>query len=457
MTRHTATLNTNLELREGSMSTGNEALTTGGVAVDVPRERLRKVVIAGSVGSIIEYYEFTIYAFLATTLAAVFFPNDNPTAGLLATLAVFAASFLMRPLGGIILGHIGDKFGRKTALALAVIGMGIATLGIGLLPSFAAIGIAAPILLAVLRCVQALAAGGELGGASAYVAETAPDARRGLFASTTQLGVIVGTALGSLVVTILILTLPTEALHSWGWRVPFILSVILTIAAVFYRRKIEESPDFQALEKKDSVSKLPIVTLLTRYPMGILKVATINLVSFAAYYLIFTFMTTYFSLTGTVEPSIAGWAVLVTLILAGISIPIWGSISDRIGRKPVMIGVCVAFVVLAYPLFYLMSLGPVQAVIGIIILGQFEGAYLGVIAAAYSEMFPAKVRASGFSLGFNIAAIVAGGSAPYVATWLLDTTGNNQSPAFFLMAAALISLLALLPIKETAGKPLPID
>jgi MHS family proline/betaine transporter-like MFS transporter len=205
------------------------------------------------------------------------------------------------------------------------------------------------------------------------------------------------------------------------------------------------------------VAKLPLVTLITKYPLGILRVATINLVSFAAYYIVFTFMTTYFGLTGTLDPVAAGWAVFATLVLAGACIPVWGHISDRVGRKPVMIGVCIAFIVLTYPLFLLIGTGPVGAVIGIIVLGQFQGAYTGVIAAAYSEMFPAKVRASGFSLGFNIAAIIAGGSAPFVAAWLLDVTGNDQSPALFVMAAAVISLVFLVPVPETAGKPLPLD
>jgi MFS transporter, MHS family, proline/betaine transporter len=419
--------------------------------------RLRAVVVAGNVGSVIEYFDFTIYAFQAVTLAAVFFPSENPTAALLSTLAVFAASFLMRPIGGLVLGHIGDRFGRKLALTVAVVGMGLATLAIGLTPSYATIGILAPVLLALFRCIQALAAGGELGGAGAYVAETSPMAERGFLTSFTQLGAIAGTALGSLTVTVLALTLTPAQLHDFGWRIPFILSVVLTVAAFLFRRRIEESPDFVRLENRSEVSRLPIVTLLTRHPLAVVRVATINLVSFAAYYLVFTFMTTYFGLTGTLDPVAAGWAVFATLVLAGACIPFWGRVSDRVGRKPVMIGVCIAFIVLTYPMFLLIGSGPVGAVIGIIVLGQFQGAYTGVIAAAYSEMFPATVRASGFSLGFNIAAIIAGGSAPLVAAWLLDATGNDQSPALFVMAAAVVSLLFLLPVKETAGKPLPLD
>lgn len=435
--------------------------TTPSEGADRPRlagRPLRRVLIAAGVGSVIEYYDFGVYAFLATTLAVVFFPAQDPATALLSTLAIFASAFVMRPIGGVVIGHIGDHFGRKAGLATAVIMMAVCTAAIGLIPSHASIGIAAPILLVLLRCGQGFAAGGELGGASSYVAESVADDRRGLFSSIPQLGCLAGTALGSLTVAVLTLLLTAEQMQDWGWRVPFLFSVVLSVAAVLFRRKMTESPDFESLEAGEAIRKLPVLEALKNHPWAIASVFGINLVSFAAFYLIFTYMTTYFEVVDVMSARSASWAVVVTQILAAFSIPFWGHISDRIGRKPVLVGVCVANIVFAIPMFALIGSGNTElALVCLVVLGQFEGAYLGVISSCYCEMFPASVRASGFNLGFNLSAIIAGGAAPYIATWLIERTGDDKSPAYFLTAAAALSLLTVWKIKETAGKPLPLD
>lgn len=417
---------------------------------------LRRVLIAAGAGSVIEYYDFGVYAFLATTLAVVFFPAQDPATALLSTLAIFASAFVMRPIGGVVIGHIGDRFGRKVGLATSVITMAVCTAAIGMIPSHAAIGIVAPILLVLLRCGQGFAAGGELGGASAYVAESVADNRRGLFSSIPQLGCLLGTALGSLTVAALTMGLTTEQMQTWGWRIPFLFSVVLSVAAILFRRKMDESPDFERLEEAETVRKLPILDAIKKHPGAIASVFGINMVSFAAFYLVFTYMTTYFEVEGVMSKTDAGWVVFLTQILALVAIPVWGHISDRVGRKPVLLGVCVANIIFAIPLFALIgSGGTAGAIIGLIILGQFEGAYLGVISATYCELFPASVRSSGFNLGFNLSAIIAGGSAPYIATWLIAATDDAKAPAYFLVVTAIVSLLAVAKIKETAGKPLP--
>ncbi len=276
----------------------------------------------------------------------------------------------MRPIGGVVIGHIGDHFGRKAGLATAVIMMAVCTAAIGLIPSHASIGIAAPILLVLLRCGQGFAAGGELGGASSYVAESVADDRRGLFSSIPQLGCLVGTALGSVTVAALTILLTVEQMQDWGWRVPFLFSVALSVAAVLFRRKMAESPDFESLEAGDAVRKLPVFEAVKKHPSAIVSVFGINLVSFAAFYLVFTYMTTYFDVVDVMSARSASWAVVVTQILAALSIPFWGHISDRIGRKPVLVGVCVANIVLAIPLFALIGSGnTVLAIACLVVLG----------------------------------------------------------------------------------------
>ncbi|MDR6866612.1 MHS family proline/betaine transporter-like MFS transporter [Microbacterium resistens] len=437
------------------MTQSNDALAaTRTEPVSVKPKQLRKAVIAAGVGSTIEYFDYTIYAIQAVTLAAVFFPSEDPIAGLLSTLAVFAASFLLRPLGGIIIGNIGDRVGRKAQLTIAIIGMGIATLGMGFLPTFAAIGIAAPILLATLRCVQALAAGGEAGGAAAYVVEYAPEGRRGLYASSVQLGVVAGTALATLTLIIVRAVLPAEDVAAWGWRIPFIISGVMTVAAWLYRRTLEESPDFQRMAEKKQVARIPFFELIRHNWVGVVKMAIANLISFSSYYLVFTFMATYFGLTKTIDPVSASFAILATQIISAATMPLYGRLSDSVGRRPVMIGSCIAFIVASYPLFLWIGTGTIPAVIGLLVLGQCVSAFMACMASAYTELFPPQVRASGFSLGFNLAAIFGGGLAPYIATWLMGFTGNDASPAFFIIFTAVLSLIAVLSMKETAHSPL---
>ncbi|WP_444756650.1 MFS transporter [Pseudomonas sp. A014] len=415
----------------------------------------RRVVIAGAIGTVIEYFDFSVYAFLATILAVVFFPAQDPTAGLLYTLGVFGVAFVARPLGGILIGHISDRYGRKPALATAVIGMAFASTLIGLLPGYLQIGIAAPILLFLLRCVQGISAGGELGSAGAYVAEVSPDHRRGFLTSTTQVGTMIGTMLGSLSVALLHATLSHEDILAWGWRIPFLVSLPMGVLALWVRHSMEESQQFEQLEERGAIARVPALAALRSHPGAVFKVFGLTLVSFASYYLVFTYLATYFEKQGIMPPGIAAWSTTLTLALAAVAVPVWGGITDRIGRRPLLIGVCVANLLLAYPLFLLMQTSVAGAVVGQVLLGQIEAAYLGVILAAYCEMFPARVRSSGLSLGYNLSAIAAGGSAPYLATLLISITGNPLAPSWILICTALLSLLVACTVRETANRPMP--
>ncbi|RAU48023.1 MULTISPECIES: MFS transporter [unclassified Pseudomonas] len=417
---------------------------------------IRKVVWAGAIGTLIEYYDYTAYAFLATTLAALFFPADEPLA-LLYTFAVFGVAFVVRPIGGILLGALADKVGRKPALLVSVVGMVGATACIGLLPTYAAAGIAAPVLLCLLRCIQGMAAGGEMGGAVTYVAEVAPDAKRAALTSTTQIGCLVGTMGGAIAVALLNMLMTHEQLLDWGWRLPFLISAPMGIIALMIRHKMEETPDFVKLERQNKVKKAPTLILLRRYPGPLLAIACIGSCAMAGYYLPFTYLVTYFQQQGIMTAQMAGWSATLSMTVAALAIYPFGLLSDKIGRRPMLIGVTLCFMVFTYPLFLAMKLSVSAAMASQVALGLLEAAYLSTNYTLYCELLPTSVRTSGINLGISIAAIAAGGSAPYIATWLMTYTGSPTSPAWILIIAGLISFLVLLRLKETAGRPLAIE
>lgn len=417
------------------------------------RKSVRKVVWAGAIGTLIEYYDYTIYAFLATTLATLFFPSSGEFA-LLYTFAVFGIAFVVRPLGGIALGALADRCGRKPALLISVVGMIGATVMIGLLPTFAQVGALAPVFLCALRCVQGLAAGGEMGGAVTYVAEVSPDERRGALTSTTQIGCLFGTMGGAIAVAVLHSLITPEDLIAWGWRIPFLISAPLGIVALAVRKRMEETPDFVRLERHSKVEKAPTLAVIRRYPGGVLTIACIAMGAMSGYYLTFTYLVTYFQKQSIMSAQMAGWSSTLAMLIAAASIYSFGALSDRVGRRPMLIGITLCYIVLTYPLFTAMNFSPTAAVLSQIVLGLIEAAYLSVVFATYCELFPANVRTSGINLGFNIAAVVAGGSSPYIATWLIAHTGSATSPAWILVVASTISFLVSLGLKETAGKPM---
>jgi len=419
------------------------------------RTNARRTVLAGAVGSAIEFFDFGIYSFLATMLAASFFPKADPTAGLLYTFAVFGVAFVVRPLGGIWLSHVGDTRGRRFALALSVSLMAVATALIGLLPTYASIGVWAPILLVVLRCVQGASAGGEIGSAATYVSEVSPDRKRGLFTSTTQVGTLFGTMLASLAVVVVSVVLTREQMQEWGWRIPFLVSFPLGMVALIIRYRLAESGQFVRAENAGKIERIPFVSVITTHRRALLTVFCMSLVSYASYYLVFTYLSVYFQRQGLMSVSMATWTTSIVVLVAAISIPFWGALSDRVGRKPLIIGACIGNLVIPYPAFLMMSHSPAAAVVAQLILGQLEAAYLATILTTYCEIFPVRVRLSGLSLGHNLAALVAGGMAPYMATWLIAKSGNAFAPAWMLIGTACVSLCAALTIKETAGKPLP--
>jgi MFS transporter, MHS family, proline/betaine transporter len=420
-----------------------------------PKQR-RTTILASSVGTVIEWYDYMAYAFVAVTIAKVFFPAADQATAILSALAVFGVSFLFRPLGGVIFGHIADKFGRRPALTISVVGMAITSALIGLLPTYLAVGLLAPLLLVLLRAIQGVAAGGEMASAATYSSEASDTRRRGFDVSFVNLGLVVGTALGAVVVGLLYAGLSEEQMLSWGWRVPFLLSVPLGIIAILLRRHMEESTEFEALRKQDKVKKAPILQAFTEAPGRVMLVTGLNLGSFAAFYIIFTYMSTYFQTQGIMTAAQASWSAVLSLLVAGICIPLWGKLSDKVGRKPVFLFATASLTVLSYPLFLLMKQGFGFALTGQLVFGILEAAYLGVYLAAYTELFSPALRVSGIAMGYNISSIVAGGTASYISQWLIGATGIAEAPAFFVMLMTGMSfVICLLWYKETGGRPLP--
>jgi len=414
-----------------------------------------RVVFAGAIGSIIEYYDFGIYGYLSASLAAVFFVQGDPAAGLLAAFATFAAAFVLRPLGGLIFGHIGDRIGRKKTLAATVIAMALATFAIGILPTYAAIGAGAAALLVVGRCVQGVASGGEIGGAASYVAECSPAHRRGLLCSTTQLGALFGALLASVVVTLFTTVLGDAAMTSWGWRVPFLIGLPLGLVGLWIRARLEDSPQFTDLAERGQVARAPIAELFSVGRAALARTLGLSVLLFAAYYVVYVYAATHLQETGGFSALTAFWSTIVTLAVSCLLMPLFGALSDRVGRKPIFLGASIATLVLVFPGFIAMDgHGVALAVLGQVVLGVPESALMAVAFSAFAEMFPARIRYSGIALGFNLASMAVGGTAPYICTWLIAKTGDPLAPAWFLAAAAVVTMLTTFTLRESVGEPL---
>ncbi len=418
------------------------------------KKQTRKVLTASLVGSSIEWFDYFLYGTMAALVFnQIFFVNEDPTVGLMLAYASFALSFFIRPFGGIIFSHIGDRIGRKKTLVITLSMMGFATFAMGLLPTYQAIGVAAPILLITLRLIQGLGIGGEWGGALLLATEYAPPERRGFFGSIPQMGVTIGMMMGTLALYIMTL-LPEAAFLSWGWRVPFILSAFLVVFGLWIRKGIDETPEFKAVQASGEIPKLPIVDTLKYYWREVLIAIGAKVVETAPFYIFGTFVVSYattnleFSRTATLS------AVMIATIITTILIPFMGALSDRVGRKRMYVTGAVAMGLFAFPYFWLLQQGSVILLIvaTIIGLGVIWAPITAVLGTMFSEIFDAKVRYTGVTLGYQIGAALAGGTAPLVATFLLVTFDNSYVPvALYIMLTSVISLLSIWAVKDLSG------
>jgi len=416
---------------------------------------VRKAVRGAAIGNTVEWFDFAVYSVLATYIADKFFPSGNDTVALLNTFAIFAAAFFMRPIGGFFFGPLADRIGRQRVLAIVILLMSGSTFAIGLVPSYDAIGVGAPLLLLLLRCLQGFSAGGEYGSGACFLAEYASDKHRGFIVSFLVWSVVLGFLIGSVTVTVLQAVLPEAAMESYGWRIPFLLAGVLGAVGLYIRLRLRDTPEFEELQNENEVSASPLKEALTTSWRPILQIAGLVVIHNVGFYTVFTFLPSYFTKTLHLTKMDAFVSITVASIVALVLIPPLGALSDRVGRKPLLISGAVGFVVLAYPLFLLLNSGSLGgAIAGHAGLAAVEAVFASTALAAGAELFATRVRSGAYSIGYNISVAIFGGTAPYVATWLTDRTGNELAPAYYVIVAAIISLATVLTMRETAARPL---
>jgi metabolite-proton symporter len=431
-----------------------------------PSSNIIKVVAASMAGTTVEWYDFFLYGVAAALVFnEVFFPALGPAAGTVAAFATFAIGFVARPLGGLVFGHYGDKLGRKTLLVISLLMMGIATFLIGLLPGAATIGVAAPILLIVLRLVQGFAIGGEWGGAILIVSEHGDPARRGYWASWPQAGVPFGQLLANGLLFLLAAVQDEAAFLAWGWRIPFLLSAVLVLIGLYIRLSVEESPIFKEAQAKAAEAAaagekqvVPIVDVFRRYPREVFTAMGARFAENVSYYIFTIVITSYMTQRLDVSSSFVLGAVMIGAFVHLVTIPVWGALSDRYGRKPIYLLGAAGVGVWAFVFIALLDTGnfalTTLAVIGGLL---FHGAMYGPQAAFLSELFGTKVRYSGTSVGYQLASVVAGGLAPIVAVALYTSFDSGYAVSVYVALSALLTLIAVASYGETNKRDLAQD
>ncbi|MEU9559125.1 MFS transporter [Streptomyces fumanus] len=435
--------------------------------ITVTDERaVKRAVKAASLGNAMEWFDFGIYAYLAGTIGRVFFPSGSDTAQLLSSFATFAVAFLVRPLGGMVFGPMGDRIGRKKVLALTMILMAVGTFAIGLLPTYAAVGFWSPLLLIVFRLLQGFSTGGEYGGASTFIAEYAPDKRRGFFGSFLELGTLAGYTGAAGLVTALTAWLGTGTMDAWGWRVPFLVAGPLGIVGLYLRLRLDDTPAFLRLEEGtvhiseaadavETTTRGDLAKIFRQHWRTLLLCVTLVGAYNINDYMLLSYMPTYLSDELDYSETHGLLILVVTMVVLMLIVNRVGRLSDRYGRKPVLMTGMLGFLVLSAPSFLLVRQGSLAAVAaGMLMLGLSLVCLLGTMSAALPAMFPTPVRYGSLSVGYNLSTSLFGGTTPLVITALIGTTGSDMMPAYYSMAAALIGVIAVACMKETARKPL---
>ncbi|MFF5563548.1 glycine betaine/L-proline transporter ProP [Streptomyces sp. NPDC012623] len=449
-----------------------EPLSADDVTV-TDKPEVRRAVSAAALGNTMEWFDFGVYAYLAGTLGKVFFPSSSPGAQVVSTFATFAAAFLVRPLGGLVFGPLGDRIGRKRVLAATMIMMAISTFAVGFLPGYDAIGFTAPLLLLVCRLVQGFSTGGEYAGATTYIAEYAPDKRRGFLGSWLDFGTFVGYSLGSGIVTLLTALLGEDGMVHWGWRLPFLVAGPLGLIGLYMRLRLEETPAFQKeteqaeerarqsgadqdpVEEARQSGKGRLKEIFTRHWHAVLICMGLVLLYNVTNYMVTSYLPTYMTETIGQDALTAQLLVLGTMIVVVLTITTVGRTSDRWGRRPVFMAGSIALFVLALPAFLLIRTGGiVLSALGCLILGLLLVSFAGTSASTLPALFPTRLRYGALSISFNISVSLFGGTTPLFASGLVELTGDDLVPAYYLMVAGVIGFVATLFLHETAGKPL---
>ncbi|MFI5875546.1 MFS transporter [Streptomyces sp. NPDC051445] len=427
--------------------------------------QMRKVVAASFIGTTIDWYDFFLYGSAAALVFnKLFFPGSDPLVGTLLSFLTYAVGFAARPLGALVFGHFGDRLGRKKLLVLSLLMMGGATFAIGLLPTHATVGSAAPVLLTMLRLVQGFALGGEWGGAVLLVSEHGDARRRGFWASWPQTGAPAGQLLATGVLSLLTAVLSDAAFASWGWRIPFLLSGLLVVVGLWIRLSVDESPVFQeALARAEArkavrtteAEPLPLVSVLRHHWRDVLVAMGARMAENISYYVITAFILVYATTSAGVSKQTALNAVLIASAVHFAVIPAWGALSDRIGRRPVYLLGAVGIGLWMFPFFSLVDTGAFGSLVLAVTVGLvLHGAMYAPQAAFFSEMFATRMRYSGASIGAQFASVAAGAPAPLIATALLADYDSSTPIALYVIAAALVTVVAVGVAKETRHRDL---
>lgn len=423
------------------------------------KSQQRNTILASVLGSVIEWYDFFLYATMAALVFnSEFFPEFDPLIGTLVAFGTFAAGFITRPIGGLIFGHFGDRIGRKKILVITMLIMGISTFLMGCLPTYAQIGVAAPVLLLLLRMLQGIGLGGEWGGAAILTFEHAPRGKRGMFSAWPQTGVPLGLLLSTLAVNLV--SIPgDEALIEWTWRIPFLASIVLVVVGLVVRLQVSEPQAFKDMVKTGDRVKVPVFEVLRHYPKQVLVGIGARFSESITFNVYNAFILTYTTTVLGLPNSYALNGLLIASVIGFIVIPLAGRLSDRHGRRPVFAaGAAIAFVT-AFPVFWLIDSGVVTLIWLAIIVGWALGActMFGAEAAFFAELFPARVRYTGMSLVYQLGVLPSGAVAPVIAIWLVSISGSSWPVAVYIMVAAAIALVSLYFAKETAHDDIDVE